>query len=163
VTGVAQGLFRHQANGSLMERHGKVVGSELIGQPFDDPRYFWSRLSATNPPYNAGASSGSNYGPMNPSLTAAAKARLDALHQADPNTTTPVPLDLVTSSGSGLDPDISVAAALYQVPRVARARGLKEETLRALVLHHVEDRQLGGLGQKRVHVLTLNLALDGVQ
>lgn len=163
VTGVAQGLFRHQANGSLIERDGKAVGSELIGQPFDDPNYFWGRLSATDPPYNAGASSGSNYGPMNLGLTNAAKARLDALHKADPNNAAPVPVDLVTSSGSGLDPDISVAAALYQVPRVARARRLDEAKVRALVLRHVEDRQFGVLGEKRVNVLRLNLSLDGVE
>jgi K+-transporting ATPase ATPase C chain len=163
VTGVAQGLFRHQANGSLIERDGKAVGSELIGQPFDDPNYFWGRLSATDPPYNAGASSGSNYGPMNLGLTNAAKARLDALHKADPNNAAPVPVDLVTSSGSGLDPDISVAAALYQVPRVARARRLDEAKVRALVLRHVEDRQFGVLGEKRVNVLKLNLSLDGVE
>ena len=160
VTGLAQGLFPHQANGSLIDRSGKAVGSELIGQPFDDPKYFWGRLSATNPPYNAGASGGSNYGPMNSSLTAAAKARLDALHQADPNNTAPVPVDLVTSSGSGLDGDISVLAALYQAPRVARARGLDLAKVHALVLGHVEDRQLGVLGEKRVNVLELNLALD---
>jgi K+-transporting ATPase ATPase C chain len=163
VTGVAQGLFRHQANGSLIERDGKAVGSELIGQPFDDPNYFWGRLSATDPPYNAGASSGSNYGPMNLGLTNAAKARLDALHKADPNNAAPVPVDLVTSSGSGLDPEISVAAALYQAPRVARARRLDEAKVADLVLRHVVDRQFGVLGEKRVNVLQLNLSLDGVE
>ena len=163
VTGVAQGIFPHKANGSLTEREGKVVGSELIGQPFDDPKYFWGRLSATSPPYNAGASSGSNYGPMNKSLTDAAKARIEALRRADPNNTASIPVDLVTSSGSGLDPDIGVAAAMYQVPRVARARNLDEAKVRDLVQRHVEDRQLGVLGERRVHVLELNLALDNVQ
>lgn len=163
VTGIAQGVFPHKANGSLIERNGKAVGSELIGQPFGDPRYFWGRLSATNPPYNAGASSGSNYGPLNAALSNAAKARLDALHKADPDNRAPVPIDLVTSGGSGLDPDISVSAALYQVPRVARARGVNETKIRALVLRHVDDRQLGVLGEKRVNVLKLNLSLDGVQ
>jgi len=163
VTGVAQGVFSRKANGSLIERNGKTVGSELIGQPVDDPKYFWGRLSATNPPYNAGASGGSNYGPMNSSLTDAAKARLDALHKADPNNTAPVPVDLVTSSGSGLDPDISVAAALYQAPRVARVRGLDETKVRDLVLRHVEEWQFGVLGEKRVNVLKLNLSLDGVE
>jgi K+-transporting ATPase ATPase C chain len=163
VTGVAQGVFSRKANGSLIERNGKTVGSELIGQPVDDPKYFWGRLSATNPPYNAGASGGSNYGPMNSSLTDAARARLDALHKADPNNTAPVPVDLVTSSGSGLDPDISVAAALYQAPRVARVRGLDETKVRDLVLRHVEEWQFGVLGEKRVNVPKLNLSLDGVE
>ena len=160
VTGVAQGVFPHKASGSLIERHGKAVGSELIGQPFDDPKYFWGRLSATRPPYNAGASGGSNYGPMNSSLTDATKARLDALHKADPDNTAPVPVDLVTSSGSGLDPDISVAAALYQAPRVAKARGADEAAVRRLVGEHTHGRQLGVLGEPRVNVLDLNLALD---
>jgi len=163
VTGVAQGLLPHKANGSLIDRNGRTVGSELIGQPFDDPRYFWGRLSATSPPYNGGASSGSNYGPLNPDLDRVAKARLDALHKADPNNRLPVPVDLVTSSGSGLDPDISVAAALYQVPRVARARGVGEAKVRDLVTRCAENRQLGILGEKRVNVLELNLSLDGVQ
>jgi K+-transporting ATPase ATPase C chain len=163
VTGVARWVFPHQASGSVIDRNGKAVGSELIGQPFEDPNCFWGRLSATDPPYNAGASSGSNCGPMNPGLTNAAKARLDALHKADPNNAAPVPVDLVTSSGSGLDPDISVAAALYQVPRVARARGLDEAKVRALVLRHMEDRQFGVLGEQRVKVLKLNLSLDGVE
>lgn len=160
VTGIAQGIFPHRANGSMIERNGKCVGSELIGQQFDDSRYFWGRLSATTPPYNGGGSSGSNYGPRNKSLVDAAKARIDALHKADPGNTAPVPVDLITSSGSGLDPDISVAAALYQVPRVARVRGLDETRLRESVLHSVEDRQLGVLGEKRVNVLKLNLSLD---
>jgi K+-transporting ATPase ATPase C chain len=163
VTGIAQGIFPHQASGSLIERNGKTVGSELIGQAFDDPKYFWGRLSASNPPYNAGASGGSNYGPMNQSLADAAKARLDALHKTDPHNTAPVPVDLVTSSGSGLDPDISVAAALYQAPRVAQARKLDEAKVRDMVMRHVEDRQFGVLGEKRVNVLTLNLSLNSVE
>jgi K+-transporting ATPase ATPase C chain len=163
VTGIAQIVFPYRANGSLIEHNGKAIGSELIGQPFDDPRYFWGRLSATSPSYNGGASSGSNYGPMNPSLAEAAKARLDALHKADPQNAAPVPVDLVTSSGSGLDPDISVAAALYQVPRVSGARGIDEAKVRDLVLRYVEDRQLGILGEKRVNVLRLNLSLDGLE
>ena len=163
VTGVAQGVFSHKANGSLIEHNGRTVGSELIGQPVDDPKYFWGRLSATNPPYNAGASGGSNHGPMNSSLTDAAKVRLAALHKADLNNTAPVPVDLVTSSGSGLDPDISVAAAMYQAPRVARVRGLDETKVRDVVLRHVEDSQFGVLGEKRVNVLKLNLSLDGVE
>jgi K+-transporting ATPase ATPase C chain len=160
VTGIAQGLFRRQANGSLIVRDGRTVGSELIGQPFDDPKYFWGRLSATDPPYHAGASSGANRGPMNPALMEAAQARLAALRQADPGHTAPVPVDLVTSSGSGLDPDLSVAAALYQAPRVARARGLSEEKVHDLVLGQVKDRQLGVLGERRINVLKLNLALE---
>jgi K+-transporting ATPase ATPase C chain len=163
VTGVAQWLFPRQANGSLIERGGKTVGSEFIGQQFDDPKYFWGRLSATNPPYNAGASGGSNYGPLSADLTSAAKARLDALHKADPNNAAPVPVDLVTSSGSGLDGDISVAAALYQAPRVARARGLDEAKVREVVLRHAEGRQFGVMGERRVSVLALNLALDGMK
>jgi K+-transporting ATPase ATPase C chain len=163
VTGVAQGVFPHKANGSLVERNGRLVGSELIGQPFDDPRYFWGRLSTTDPPYNAGASGGSNRGPLNPALAESAKARIEALRKVDPNNTAPIPVDLVTSSGGGLDPHISVAAALYQAPRVARARGLDEVKVRDLVLRHVENRQIGILGEKRVNVLKLNLALDGLE
>jgi potassium-transporting ATPase KdpC subunit len=163
VTGAAQLLFPHQANGSLIERNGKAVGSELIGQAFEDPNYFWGRLSATSPPYNAANSGGSNLGPTNPALGEAAKARIEALRRADPAHSAPVPVDLVTASGSGLDPDISVAAALYQVPRVARARGLGEANVRELVWRHVEDRQFGLLGEKRVRVLRLNLSLDGLE
>ena len=163
VTGVAQVVFPGQANGSLIARDGKLVGSRLIGQPFDDPRYFWGRLSATAPfAYNAGASSGSNYGPLNPAFHAAPKARIDALRQADPDNWSPVPVDLVTASGSGLDPDISPAAALYQVSRVAKARKLDEARVRQLVESRVEGRQLGVLGEPRVNVLLLNLALDGM-
>ncbi len=170
VTGVAQAVFPHQANGSLITRKGQAIGSELIGQPFDDSKYFWGRLSATSPyPYNAfdaqtqTGSSGSNYGPLNPALTDAVKARIQALKAADPGNTAPIPVDLVTASGSGLDPDISPAAALYQVPRVARARGLSEEAVRQLVDQNTEGRQLGILGEPRVNVLELNLALDAAR
>jgi K+-transporting ATPase KdpC subunit len=161
VTGVAQVVFPYQANGSVMTFNGQATGSALIGQPFDDPKYFWGRLSATGPfPYNAAASSGSNYGPMNPAYLQAVQARIDALKAADPNNLAPIPVDLVTASGSGLDPQISVAAALYQAPRVARARQLSEEVVRQLVAQYTEDRELGVLGEPRVDVLQLNLALD---
>ena len=168
ITGVAQLAFPHLANGSLIVNDGEVLGSDLIGQLFDDPRYFWGRLSATSPyPYNAfdaehlTASSGSNYGPLNPALLDMVQARVDALHAADPGNSAPIPVDLVTASGSGLDPHISVAAALYQVPRVARERGLSEEQVRQLVDRFTQGRQWGILGEPRVSVLELNLALDG--
>ncbi len=162
VTGIAQIFFRQQANGSLVVRDGKIVGSSLIGQPFGDPKYFWGRPSATSPfPYNAASSSGSNLGPTNPDLVKAVQARVDALRAADPGNTAPVPVDLVTTSGSGLDPDISPAAAFYQVHRVAKARGLDVGTVWQLVEQHIQGRQLGFLGESRVNVLTLNLALDG--
>jgi K+-transporting ATPase ATPase C chain len=162
VTGIAQIVFPHRANGSLIVKDGKVVGSALVGQPFDDPKYFWGRPSATSPfPYNAGASSGSNQGPTNPDLIKAVQGRVDALRAADPGNTAPVPVDLVTASGSGLDPHISPAAALYQARRVARAREMSEDAVRALVAKHTEGRQMGFLGEPRVNVLLLNLALDG--
>jgi len=163
VTGIAQLLFPEQATGTLIVLDGKAVGSSLIGQPFDDPRYFWGRLSATAPfAYNAGASSGSNLGPMNPALFKAVQDRVAALHAADPGNPQAIPVDLVTASGSGLDPHISPAAALYQVRRVARARGLDEAAVRQLVERHVEGRQFGLLGEPRVNVLALNLALDAL-
>jgi K+-transporting ATPase ATPase C chain len=164
LTGLAQLIFPRQAGGSLIEREGTVVGSELIGQTFTDPAYFWGRLSATGPyPNNAAASSGSNLGPMNPALVEASQSRIQALQAADPGDTRPIPVDLVTASASGLDPHISVAAALYQAPRVARERGLGEEEVLRLVEEYTEDRLFGFLGEPRVNVLELNLALDGLQ
>jgi len=161
VTGLAQLLFPHQANGSLVVRNGKVIGSELIGQYFDQPKYFWSRPSATSPfPYNAAASSGSNLGPTNPVLIEAVNWRVAALRAADPGNDNPIPVDLVTASGSGLDPHISLAAAAFQVRRVARARGLEEGAVERLVMQHTEGRQFALLGESRVNVLKLNLALD---
>lgn len=161
ITGLAQMLFPQQANGSLILIDGKPVGSSLIGQPFDVPKYFWGRPSATSPfPYNAAASSGSNLGPTNDALIKAVQARIDALKSADPDNPLPLPVDLVTASGSGLDPHISPASASYQVRRVARARGLEEASVRQLVSQHTEGRQLGILGEPRVNVLELNLALD---
>jgi potassium-transporting ATPase KdpC subunit len=163
VTGIAQAVFPSQANGSLIERDGKAVGSTLIGQPFSDPKYFWSRASATSPmPYNAGASSGSNQGPLNPALADAVKGRIEALRTADPDNRAPVPVDLVTASGSGLDPHISPAAAEYQVERVATARGMESDTVRETVARHTELPLLGFIGQPRVNVLELNLDLDGL-
>ncbi|MBU7574944.1 MAG: potassium-transporting ATPase subunit KdpC [Hydrogenophaga sp.] len=161
VTGVAQTVFPHQANGSLIERQGQAVGSELIGQPFAQAGHFWGRPSATGPmAYNASASSGSNLGPNHPALAEAVKARLDALRAADPGNTAPVPVDLVTASASGLDPHISLAGARYQVARVARSRGLAPGQVNALVEQHTETSLFGFLGEPRVNVLALNLALD---
>jgi len=171
VTGIAQVVFPHQANGSLiMTKDGKAVGSELIGQQFDDPKYFWGRLSATGAfPYNAfnaetlTGSSGSNYGPLNQALLDAVQARVDALKTADPGNTLPIPVDLVTASGSGLDPHISIAAAQYQLHRVAQARGLSDEQVQTLVNQYTKGRQFGFLGEPTVNVLELNLALDGLK
>lgn len=161
VTAIGQAVFPHQANGSLIERDGKAVGSALIGQQFDAPGYFWGRLSATAPnPYNPQSSGGSNLGPTNPALADEIKGRLNALHDADPTNTAEVPVDLVTSSGSGLDPEISPAAAAYQAARVAKARGLAREQVDGLIAQHTSGRQLGVLGEARVNVLELNLALD---
>jgi K+-transporting ATPase ATPase C chain len=161
VTGISRVAFPAAANGSLIVANGRVVGSTLIGQPFDDPKYFWSRPSATSPqPYNAGASSGSNLGPTNPALVDAITARVKALRDADPGNVAPVPIDLVTTSGSGLDPHISIAAAEFQLARVAKVRGLSEQKLRELIRRNTEGRTLGVLGEPRVNVLKLNLALD---
>lgn len=160
VTGVAQALFPAKANGSLLSQDGRIVGSELIGQNFSDPKNFWGRLSATAPmPYNAAASSGSNVGPLNPALTEAAKARLDLLKAADPENALPVPVDLVTASASGLDPHISAAAAYYQAARVARLRRVPLAHVEALIAQRVETPLWGVLGEPRVNVLKLNLAL----
>ena len=166
VTGVAQAAFSGPANGSLVLRGGQPVGSRLIGQTFDDPKYFWGRLSATLDangkalPYNAAASLGSNLGPTNPALLDEVKGRTDALRAADPENQAPIPVDLVTSSASGLDPEISPAAAEYQVARVAKARGMSQKQVRELVAEHTLGRTLGVLGEPRVNVLELNLALD---
>jgi K+-transporting ATPase ATPase C chain len=163
VTGIARVAFPRQAEGSLVTAHGHAVGSSLIGQTFDEPKYFWGRLSATGPvPYNAAASSGSNFGPLNPALFDAARARIAALRAADPTATGLVPVDLVTASASGLDPHISVAAAEFQVARVARARGLTPGAVHQLVHRHTLGRFMGLLGEPVVNVLELNLALDGL-
>jgi K+-transporting ATPase ATPase C chain len=161
VTGIAKVLFPEAAEGSLIVENGKPVGSRLIGQNFTDPKYFWGRPSATGPmPYNAGASSGSNQGPLNPALKDAVKARIDALKASDPTQTAPIPADLVTASGSGLDPQISPAAARWQAPRIARIRNLSVAEVNKLIDAHTEGRQFGLLGEPRVNVLPLNLALD---
>lgn len=164
VTGISQGLMSGQANGSLIMAGGKPVGSELIGQSFSDPKYFWSRPSATGPmPNNAAASSGSNLGPTNPALMDAVKARVQALRDADPGNQQPVPVDLVTASASGLDPHISPAAVEYQLARVARVRNISPDALHKLVAEHTEGRQFGFLGEPRVNVLKLNFALDAAR
>jgi K+-transporting ATPase ATPase C chain len=164
VTGLAQVLFHDQAQGSLLMADGHAVGSRIIGQSFSDPKYFWSRPSATAPqPYNGIASGGSNDGPLNPALTDAVKARIDALKAADPTNTRPIPVDLVTASASGLDPDISIAAARYQAARVARVRGLEPAAVQSLIDAHAHTRLLGFLGEPRVNVLELNLALDALK
>lgn len=164
VTGVAQTVFPAQAAGSLIVKDGKPVGSALIGQNFTDPKHFWGRPSATGPmPYNAGASSGSNQGPLNPALLDAVKGRVEALRAADPGNTAPVPVDLVTASASGLDPHISPAAAGYQVARVAKARGVATEKVQALVAQQTEAPLLAFLGEPKVNVLKLNLALEALR
>jgi K+-transporting ATPase ATPase C chain len=164
VTGIGAWVFPDQVNGSLVVRDGKAVGSALIAQSFQEPKYFWGRLSATSPmPNNGVGSTGSNFGPLNPALVDAVKGRVDALKAADPGNDLPIPVDLVTASGSGLDPHITPAAALYQVARVARERHLDPENVRRLVLAHVEPPQWGIFGEARVNVLMLNLALDRAQ
>lgn len=160
VTLAAQSLFPYQANGSLIERDGQIVGSALIGQAFDDAKYFWSRPSATTPSYNAAASSGSNLGPTNPAQFEAVRGRANAVRATQPNSEVSIPIDLVTASGSGLDPHISLAAAEFQVDRVAKARAISPATVRALIAQYTQDRTLGVLGEPRVNVLELNLALD---
>jgi K+-transporting ATPase ATPase C chain len=161
MTLLAQIVFPHQANGSLIERHGKVVGSELIGQQFDNPRYFWGRPSATSPSYNGTASTGSNFGPTNPAQLVAVRGRFEALRKAHPDQSGSVPVDLVTASGSGLDPHISRAAAEFQVNRVATVRSLDPQSVRRLIAKNTESRTFGVLGEPRVNVLKLNLSLDG--
>ncbi|GAB2912172.1 potassium-transporting ATPase subunit KdpC [Paraburkholderia jirisanensis] len=163
MTGFGQVVFNHQSNGSILEQDGKVVGSELIGQQFDAPKYFWGRLSATSPmPYNAAGSSASNIGPLNSALTDEVKGRLDALKAAGTDMSQPVPVDLVTSSGSGLDPEITPAAAAYQVARVAKVRNLQQADVQALVDRYTTGRTFGLIGEPRVNVLKLNLALDAM-
>lgn len=162
VTQAAQSLFPVQANGSLLVVDGKLLGSRLIGQPFTSDPYFWGRPSATAPaPYNAAASGGSNLGPLNPALAEAVTARIAALKASNPTQKTPIPVDLATASASGLDPHISVAAALWQAPRIARVRGIKQSRLTQLIAQHTEGRQWGVFGEPKVNVLLLNLALDG--
>lgn len=163
ITGIAQAVFPDQANGSLIVQDGKAVGSRLIGQTFSDPGHFWGRPSATAPmSFNAAASSGSNQGPLNPALEEAVKGRIEALKASDPSQTAAIPVDLVTASGSGLDPHISVAAAQWQAPRVARSRNLSDAQVGELIARHTEGRQLGILGEPRINVLELNLALDNL-
>jgi len=164
VTGLAQAIFPSQANGSVITKNGKAVGSSLLGQQFEDPKYFWGRLSATGPyPYNGAASSGSNLGQNNPALMTAVQARIDALRKADPGNDAKIPVDLVTASGSGLDPHISQAAAEYQLNRVAKTRGLEQTSVRTLIAKHTQGRWIGLIGEPVVNVLELNLALDGLK
>jgi len=164
VTGIAKAVFPTQAAGSILVQSGSPVGSSLIGQSFSDPKHFWSRPSATSPqPYNGLASGGSNLGPLNPALTDGIKSRIDALHAVDPANKSSIPVDLVTASASGLDPDISLAAAYYQAPRIARERGLAPRVVETLIATHARDRWLGILGEPRVNVLDLNLALDAMK
>lgn len=163
MTGAAQIVFPHQANGSLIQQDNKLIGSELIGQQFDDAHYFWSRPSATTPAYNAAASTGSNLGPTNPAQLDAVRSRVEALRKATPEQKGPVPVDLVTASGSGLDPHISPAAAAFQIERVAKARAVDVQKIRELVAQHTQERQLGFLGEPRINVLQLNVALDGLK
>jgi K+-transporting ATPase ATPase C chain len=164
VTGIAQAIFPKQANGSIISKNRKPVGSALIGQQFEEPKYFWGRLSATSPyPYNGASSSGSNRGPNNPALKEVVQARISALRETDPSNQQRIPVDLVTASGSGLDPHISMAAAEYQVPRVARIRGIDKDMVLALVVAYTDPRQFGILGEPTVNVLKLNLALDELQ
>src|SRR5512136_1908314 len=161
ITGIAKVAFPRQAEGSLIIKDGKLIGSTLIGQSFSDPKYFWGRPSATTPqPYNGTASSGSNLGPLNPALIDGVKGNAKALHDADPGNTRPIPVDLVTASASGLDPELSPAGARYQAARVARARGIEPAHVEALIASHVQGRTLGFIGEPRVNVLELNLALD---
>ncbi len=160
VTGIAQTFFKHQANGSLIFREGKAVGSSLIGQPFDDPKYLWGRPSATTPVFNASSSSGSNYGPMNADYIKAVETRVKTLKEADPQNTAPIPVDLVTSSASGLDPHISLAGAYYQIPRIAHARGTSEIKIKNIIRKNTESRLLGIIGEPVVNVLKVNLDLD---
>ena len=160
ITGIAQALLPNQANGSLIYQNGKVVGSVLVGQQFDDPKYLWGRISATSPQYNASNSSGSNIGPTNPALIDEINVRIKALKAADPDNISPIPVDLVTSSASGLDPHISLAAAYYQAARIARLRGLPQDTVKILIAKHISGRLFGFIGEPVVNVLEFNLALD---
>jgi K+-transporting ATPase ATPase C chain len=163
ITGIAQGAFAHAASGSIVSRDGKPIGSSLVGQSFSDPKYFWGRPSATSPqPYAGTASGGSNLGPLNPALVDGIKGRIQALRTADPANTAPIPIDLITASASGLDPEESIAAAVYQVPRIAHARRLPVQEVRSLVDSQAQGRAFGILGEPRVNVLALNLALDGL-
>lgn len=162
VTVLAQIFLKHQANGSLIVKNGKVIGSSLIGQNFDDPKYLWGRLSQTSPGYNASASSGSNLGPLNPTLVANAQSRIDALHAADPKNSTKIPVDLVTSSASGLDPHISLASATYQIARIAKARGVSADVVKNIIDKNTTARFGGLIGEPVVNVLMANIALDEV-